>query len=51
MYDEVAGRQLTSLDLVRAHQSSSGIKRFDEEFRKIGMDSVSKNYSCYSYYS
>lgn len=45
MYDEVAGRQLTSLDLVRAHQGSSGIKRFDEEFRKIGMETKYKNSS------
>jgi hypothetical protein len=43
MCGEMAGRQLTPSDLVRAHLSTGGIKRFEEELRKIGMETNYKD--------
>lgn len=36
--DEVADRQVTPLDLVLAHHGNEGLKRFEEELRKVGLD-------------
>jgi ankyrin repeat protein len=40
---EVASRQVTPLDLVRAHYGSEGLKRFEEELRKAGLDTQYKD--------